>query len=90
MLYVVVTYKVCVFLASLGTDNEMWLASYVKRIATAGFEANRTTIRSLAYPLAEKLGIKSKFFKEKGIAGQNWLTFFLEKNKYILLLEGWF
>lgn len=75
-------------LASLGIENEKRLASYINRLANAGFAPDRTTIRSLAYQFAEKLGINHKFSKEKQKAGQHWLTSFLERNKDISVRQA--
>ncbi|XP_054706877.1 jerky protein homolog-like [Uloborus diversus] len=72
--------------ASLGTENEKRLASYVKRLANAGFPLDRSTIRSLAYQFAEKLGIQHTFSKEKEKAGQHWL--FLERNKDVSVRQA--
>lgn len=74
--------------ASLGGANEKRLASYIKRLASAGFAPDRSTIRSLAYQFAEKLGIQHKFSKEKGTTGQHWLTSFLERNKDISVRQA--
>lgn len=68
---------------SLRPENEKRLASYIKRLANAGFAPDRSAIRFLAYQFAEKLGIKHKFSKEKEKAGQHWLTSFVERNKDI-------
>ncbi|XP_054706657.1 tigger transposable element-derived protein 6-like [Uloborus diversus] len=74
--------------ASLGKENEKRLASYVKRLANAGFPLDRSTIRSLAYQFAEKLGIQHKFPKEKEKADQHWLTSFLERNKDVSVRQA--
>ena len=57
-------------------------------MASADFAPGRNTICSLAYQFAEKLGIKHKLSKEKQMAGQYWLTSFLEINKDIAVLQA--
>ncbi|CAG9765944.1 unnamed protein product [Ceutorhynchus assimilis] len=67
--------------AVLGTENEKRLVKHIQRLEKAGFAPDRETIRALAFQFAEKLEITHRFNRETGLAGYDWLTLFLKRNK---------
>lgn len=72
----------------LGIDNEKRLVKHVQRLEAAGFAPNRSTIRTLAFQFAEKLGVKHNFSKETGMAGHHWLLSFLERNPELSIRQA--
>lgn len=65
----------------LGIENEKRLVKHVQRLEQAGFAPDRETIWALAFQFAEKLGINHRFNRETGLAGYDWLSLFLKRNK---------
>lgn len=65
----------------LGTENENKLKAYIKKLQKYGFAPTRESVRSMAFHLAENLGINHKFNKDKDLAGYDWLNSFLKRNQ---------
>ncbi|KAK9703522.1 hypothetical protein QE152_g29310 [Popillia japonica] len=53
-------------LPALGIENEKRLVRHIQKLEKAGFAPNRTTVRTLAYQFAEKLGLEKHFLGTKG------------------------
>ncbi|XP_031358597.1 tigger transposable element-derived protein 6-like, partial [Photinus pyralis] len=60
-----------------GKANEIRLVKHIKAMQATGFPMGRDDVRKLAFNFAEKLGLKHKFNREKGMAGYPWLARFL-------------
>lgn len=64
----------------LGEATEAKLARHILKLQKNGFAPTRTDLRSMAFKLAEQLGIKHRFNKESRLAGFPWLKLFLQRN----------
>ena len=65
----------------LGEEAERKMVLHVQKLQARGFAPTRTDLRELAFRLAEKMGLKHKFNREKGLAGYDWLVSFLARHK---------
>ncbi|CAH1956472.1 unnamed protein product [Acanthoscelides obtectus] len=68
-------------LSTLGQENEVKLVNHIKKLQKFGFSPSRTTVRSMAFELAQKLNLPHKFNIERRMAGYPWLESFLRRNK---------
>ncbi|CAH1985221.1 unnamed protein product [Acanthoscelides obtectus] len=68
-------------LSTLGQENEVKLVNHIKKLQKFGFSPSRTTVRSMAFELAQKLNLPYKFNIERRMAGYPWIESFLRRNK---------
>ncbi|CAH1984760.1 unnamed protein product [Acanthoscelides obtectus] len=68
-------------LSTLGQEIEVKLVNHIKKLQKFGFSPSRTTVRSMAFELAQKLNLPHKFNIERRMAGYPWLESFLRRNK---------
>ncbi|GAB0093352.1 hypothetical protein DMENIID0001_084420 [Sergentomyia squamirostris] len=64
----------------LGAENEARLASYIQTLSQAGFYFNRTSVRQMAFLLAERIGIENPFNNVTKLAGYDWCKSFMRRN----------
>ncbi|CAH2003432.1 unnamed protein product [Acanthoscelides obtectus] len=64
----------------LGRANETRLVAHIHRLSVIGFAPDRSTVRTLAFWFAEKLGIKHPFSAATEKVGFAWLHSFLDRN----------
>lgn len=68
---------------TLGADAEKNLVDHIRQLQAAGFAPTQKNVRIIAFNLAEALGIKHKFNKDKEIAGIDWLRSFMKRNSQL-------
>ncbi|XP_031328432.1 uncharacterized protein LOC116183027 [Photinus pyralis] len=61
-------------------ENERKMVVHIKKLQKNGFAPTRTTVREMAFRLAEQLGLRHKFNQQTGKAGSDWLRSFLQRN----------
>lgn len=66
--------------STLGLEAERKIVSHIHKLQKRGFAPTREDVRSMAFKLAERLGIPHKFNKTTEKAGFPWLTLFLSRN----------
>lgn len=66
--------------SQLGVDAEKKLSLHITKLQAVGFAPTQRDVRTLAYNLAEALGKKHTFHKEKKMAGKCWFTSFLRRH----------
>ncbi|XP_072392195.1 uncharacterized protein [Diabrotica undecimpunctata] len=59
---------------------ERKIVTHVKKLQQRGFAPTREDVCSMAFKLAERMGIPHKFNKNTEKAGYPWLTLFLSRN----------
>lgn len=74
--------------STLGTENEAKIVAHIKKLQKHGFAPTRTSVRSMAFELAETLTISHKFNKESRKAGYPWLDSFLRRNKELSIRKS--
>lgn len=72
----------------LGDAAEQKLVNHIKKLQSYGFAPDRKSVRTWAFLLAEKLGVKHKFNKESGQAGYDWLQLFLHRHPDISIRKA--
>lgn len=75
-------------LGILGVENEKRLVKHIQKMENAGFPIDRETLRSLAFQFAEILGIQHRFNREIRMAGYDWLSSFLRRNKELSIRKS--
>lgn len=64
----------------LGLENEQKIVGHITKLQASGFSPSRDTVKSMAFELANKLGIQHTFNSENRMAGFDWLQSFLRRN----------
>jgi hypothetical protein len=69
--------------ACLGSDAEIKMASHIQQMQVAGFALSRKNVQILAFKVAQKLGIKYRFYVAEGRAVKDWLVSFMRRHPEI-------
>lgn len=72
----------------LGDIAEQKLVTHIKKLQSFGFAPDCDSVRTWAFQLAEKLGVKHRFNKELGKAGYDWLQLFLRRHPDISIRKA--
>lgn len=64
----------------LGPENERKIVAHITKLQAAGFTPDRDTVRSMAFKLANQLGIQHTFNFDNDMAEYDWLQSFLRRN----------
>lgn len=64
----------------LGPENERKIVAHITKLQAAGFTPDRDTVRSMAFKLANQLGIQHTFNFDNDMAGYDWPHSFLRRN----------
>ncbi|CAH1993336.1 unnamed protein product [Acanthoscelides obtectus] len=74
----------------LDRANETRLVAHIHRLSVVGFAPDKSTVRTLAFRFAEKLGIKHPFSAATEKAGFAWLHSFLDRNPELSVRQAEF
>jgi hypothetical protein len=69
--------------ACLGSDAKMKIASHIQQMQAARFALRRKDVQILVFELAQKLGIKYRFYVTEGRARKGWFASFMRRHPEI-------